>query len=206
MLENINTQIVMTVIIAVMGMSLFFGVFWLFQRYQVVKLSVGWDFINSFVAVKRRRNFDLVLRIKSPAGKEEYQFVKQSPIINYDWTMKGQKVKKSVIFDERAVDYMNGTPVLNVTPLDIRPIDRDTGLLVNVPSEIIEKLAVDSSRSAEGEEKKDKLIKTLIYAIIGMGVIFFIALTYINQTNSDLQVQLAQCSIELGKSATVIAG
>jgi len=101
---------------------------------------------------------------------------------------------------------LNGIPILNVTPNDIRPMDRETGLLVNIPSELIDKLAVDSSKNIENEMKKDKNMKMLIYGLVGMGVLFIIGLSYINQTNMEIQGELLRCTVELGKSATVIAG
>ncbi len=180
--------------------------YWVFIKFNRVKASVGWDFIDSLGKVKKGvKGFDLVLRIKSQAGRETYMPIKHMPVIEYPYIVKGEEVKRFVIYDERAVDYLNGIPVLNVSPNDIRPIDRESGLLVNIPSEIIEKLAVDSAKTAENEAQKEKLVKYLIWAIIGIAVLFFIAITYINQTNSELQIQLATCSIELGKSATIIA-
>lgn len=181
--------------------------YWVFIKFNRVKASVGWDFIDSLGKVKKGvKGFDLVLRIKSQAGRETYMPIKHMPVIEYPYIVKGEEVKRYVIYDERAVDYLNGIPILNVSPNDIRPIDRETGLLVNIPSEIIEKLAVDASKTAEQEAMKEKLMKYLIWGLIGMAILFIIAISYINQTNGDLQVQLASCSIELGKSATIIAG
>lgn len=206
MLENINKEQVILIAQLIGFMVVVFGLMWGFTKYNNVKNSVGWGFISSISAVKRRNKFDLVLRIKSPAGKEDYLFVKQSPIIKYPYRENGKDVEKSVIYDEKAIDYLNGCPILNVTPLDIRPIDRDTGLFVTIPGEIIEKLAVDSSRNAEEKEKYDKERKMMIYALIGMCALFIIAISYLNQTNSELQQQLAQVTIEAVKSANVIAG
>ncbi len=206
MFENINAGQAILIAKLIGFMVVTFGLLWGFTKYNSVKNSVGWKFINSIASVKRRNLYDLVLRIKSPAGKEEYQFVKQSPIIKYKYFENGKEVMKSVIYDERAVDYLNGCPILNVTPLDIRPIDRETGLFVTVPGEIIEKLAVDSSRSVEGDLKQDKERKLFIYALIGMCVLFILGLSYLNQTNSELQTQLAQITIEAAKNANVIAG
>ena len=137
---------------------------------------------------------------------ESYFPTKNTPIIEYEVLENGKKVKKYVIYDERSVDYLNGIPILNVTPNDIRPMDRETGLLVNIPSELIDKLAVDSSKNIENEMKKDKNMKMLIYGLVGMGVLFIIGLSYINQTNMEIQGELLRCTVELGKSATVIAG
>lgn len=206
MLENINSEQVILIAQLIGFMVVVFGLMWGFTKYNNVKNSVGWGFISSIAAVKRRNKFDLVLRIKSPAGKEDYLFVKQSPIIKYPYRENGKDVEKSVIYDEKAIDYLNGCPILNVTPLDIRPIDRDTGLFVTIPGEIIEKLAVDSSRNAEEKEKYDKERRMMIYALIGMCALFIIAISYLNQTNSELQQQLAQVTIEAVKSANVIAG
>ena len=184
-----------------------YALFWVFMRFNRVKASVGWQFIDSMGKVKKGQGgFDLVLRIKSQAGRESYQFVKHTPLIEYPYVVKGEKVKKLVIYDERAVDYLNGIPVLNVTPNDIRPIDRETGLLVNIPSEIIEKLSVDSSKTAEQEAMNNKTIKILIWTIVGMAILFILGLAYINQTNSEIQTALMQCTVELGRSATIIAG
>jgi hypothetical protein len=153
-----------------------------------------------------RGQCDLVLEIISQSGRRTYRAVTQSPIIDYTYKENGKDIKKGVIFDERAVEFLNGVPILKCTPLDIRPIDRDTGILVNIPSEMIDKLAVDSSKLAENEAKYDKERKMLIYALIGMAVLFIIAISYINQTNTELQQDLARITIEAAKSATVIGG
>lgn len=189
------------------GLALCVGGFWAYNKYLLVKQSVGWNFITSIGLVRRGvQGSDLILEIVNQSGKRIYKNVSQSPIINYDHMEKGKLVKKGVIYDERAVERLNGLPVLKCTPVDIRPIDRETGLLVNIPSELIDKLAVDSSKSAENEAKHDKERKMLIYALVGMCVLFLFALTYINQTNADLQVQLASATVNAVKSATVIAG
>ena len=184
-----------------------YGTWWVYMKYNYIKSSVGWKFIEALGKTKKGiGGKDLTLRIKSPAGKELYESVKHQAIIEYEYLERGKKVKKYVIYDERAVDYLNGIPILNVTPLDIRPIDRETGILVNIPSEIIDKLAVDSSKTAEGEAKKDKNLKLLIYGMVAMGILFLLTMTYINQTNTELQGQLAKCSINLAKTAVVITG
>ena len=181
--------------------------FWGYNKYLQVKQSIGWNFVTSVALVKRgAQGSDLVLEIVNQSGKRTYQNVSQCPIINYEHMEKGVLVKKGVIYDERAVERINGIPVLKCSPVDIRPIDRETGLLVNIPSELIDKLAVDSAKSAENENKNDKERKLMIYALIGMCVLFLLALTYINQTNADLQIQLASASINAAKTATVIAG
>lgn len=184
-----------------------YAVFWVFVRFNRVKSSVGWKFIDAMGKVKKGiGGNDLVLRIKSQAGRESYLYTKHTPVIEYPYISRDENVKRYVIYDERAVDYLNGIPVLNVSPNDIRPIDRETGLLVNIPSEIIEKLSVDSAKTAENEAKKDKQMKMLLYTIVGMAVLFIIAVSYINQTNSELQVKLATCVIDAGKSAIITAG
>ena len=181
--------------------------FWGYNKYLQVKQSIGWNFVRSVALVKRGvQGSDLVLEIVNQSGKRIYQNVSQCPIINYEHMEKGVLVKKGVIYDERAVERINGIPVLKCSPVDIRPIDRETGLLVNIPSELIDKLAVDSAKSAENENKHEKERKLMIYALIGMCVLFLLALTYINQTNADLQIQLASSTINAAKTATVIAG
>jgi len=183
------------------------AVFYGFYKWNLVKKSIGWKMVDTLGKVKLGiGGNDIVLRIKSPTGKEYYETAKHSPYIEYEFFTKGKKCKKGVIYDERAVDSMNGIKILNVTPNDIRPIDRETGLLVNIPSELIEKLAVDSSKTAENEAMKDKQMKMLIYGLVGMAVLFIVALSYINTTNSELQVQLAQCTINSVKSAIVTTG
>lgn len=204
-LENVDPEMVKNVVVIIGFLAFGYGGWKVFSMYNRVKISVGWKFIDAMGKVKNSLSqFDLVLRVKSPAGREEYIQVKQSPLIEYLYFQKGKKVKKLVIYDERAVDYLNGIPILTVTPNDIRPIDRETGLLVNIPGEIIDKLAVDSARTAEMEAEKAKYMKMLVYTIIAMAVLFFVALTYINQTNAELQQQLAQMSIEMARSVTVI--
>ena len=183
------------------------GGWYVYDKWNKVKRSVGWKFIDALGNVKfGRKGHDIALRIKSLSGRESYFPTKNTPIIEYEVLENGKKVKKYVIYDERSVDYLNGIPILNVTPNDIRPMDRETGLLVNIPSELIDKLAVDSSKNIENEMKKDKNMKMLIYGLVGMGVLFILGLSYINQTNMEIQGELLRCTVELGKSATVIAG
>ena len=190
-----------------LGLVTLAGLFWMYNKYTLVKQSVGWNFINSMGGVKRGfKGLDIVLEIVSQSGKRRYIPSTQTPIINYNTLEKGEEVKKGVIYDERAVERINGIPILKCTPIDIRPIDRETGLLVNIPSELIDKLAVDASKSAENEAKKDKQMKILIYGLVGMAVLFIVALSYINQTNAELQIKLAEATIDAAKSATVIAG
>lgn len=178
-------------------------VMYVWTKYNYIKRTVGWDFINSMGKVKMG-NQDLVLRIKLPSGKEQYQFVKISPLIEYTINQNGKEFNRNVIYDERAVDRLNGIPILNCSPEDVRPIDRETGLFVKIPSEVMIKLAVDSSKTYEDQIKNDKLVKMLIWGLIGSVILVIIGISYINQTNSELQVQLAQCAIDLGKSATVV--
>jgi len=201
-----NSQIIQ--ILTMSGLFIGMGIaFYGFYLWNLVKKSIGWKMVKSLGRVKLGLGGqDLTLRIKSLAGRESYLPIKQSPVIEYEYLENGKKVKKYVIYDERAVDYLNGIPILNVSPNDIRPIDRETGLLVNIPSEIIDKLAVDSSKTAENEALNNKTIKMLIYALIGMAILFIIALSYINQTNMDLQATLARVTAESIKSATVIVG
>jgi len=181
------------------------GGYYIYDKWNKVKKSVGWKFIDSLGNVRLgRKGHDIALRIKSLSGRESYVPTKNKPIIEYEYLENGKMVKKYVIYDERAVDYLNGIPILNVTPNDIRPMDRETGLLVNIPSELIDKLAVDSSKNIENEMRKDKNMKMLIYGLIGMGILFILGLSYINQTNMDVQKELLRCTVELGKSATVI--
>lgn len=187
--------------LALMGVGLYF-----LNKIQQVKKSVGWGYVSSLAKIKNGLSQqDLVLEIVSQSGRRTHIPVTQKPIIEYTYKENGKDVKKGVIFDERAVEFINGVPVMKCTPLDIRPIDRDTGLLVNIPSEMIDKLAVDSSKLAENEAKYDKERKMLIWALIGMAVLFIIALSYINQTNTELQSELARVTIDAAKSATVIA-
>jgi len=189
-------------VLAILGLGM-----WAWMKINQVKRSVGWGFIKSVAKIKSGRGqCDLVLEIISQSGRRTYRAVTQSPIIDYTYKENGKDIKKGVIFDERAVEFLNGVPILKCTPLDIRPIDRDTGILVNIPSEMIDKLAVDSSKLAENEAKYDKERKMLIYALIGMAVLFIIAISYINQTNTELQQDLARITIEAAKSATVIGG
>lgn len=179
-------------------------VMYVWTKYNYIKRTVGWDFINSMGRVKLG-NQDLVLRIKLPSGKEDYQFTKISPLIEYKYLQNGKELQRSVIYDERAVDRLNGIPILNCSPEDVRPIDRETGLFVKIPSEVMIKLAVDSSKTYENELKNDKLVKMLVWGLIGSVILVIIGISYVNQTNSELQVQLATCALDLGKSATVIA-
>jgi hypothetical protein len=205
MIENIDSEMIKQIGILIGFCILSYGVFFVWQKYNFVKKSVGWNFINSLARVKNSLSEnDLVLEITSQSGKRIFEPVKQTPIIRYTVRYQGKNVLKSVIYDERAVEYLNGIPVLKCTPNDIRPIDRETGLLVNIPPEILEKLAVDSSKTAEGEEKANKIIKMLIWGLIGAVILFLIGMTYLNQTTAEVQTELMRCTLELGKSVTVI--
>lgn len=204
MIENINLEQVKQISIMVGVLAGLWLVFFVWNKYNYVKRSVGWNFINSLAKVKGIGENDLVLEITSQSGKRTFTPVKQTPIIKYEIKYKGKDIQKSVIYDERAVEYLNGIPVLKCTPNDIRPIDRETGLLVNIPPEILEKLAVDSSKTAEGEAKKDKITKMLIWGLIGTVILFLIGMTYLNQTTAEVQTELMRCTVELGRSVTVI--
>jgi len=171
-----------------------------------IKQSVGWNFINTMAQIKMPGSKDLALRVKSPAGKEYYIPVTHQPLIKYKFKENGKEVEKLVLYDIKAVDYLNGIPILNVTPLDIRPLNKDLGTIVNMPPEVIQKLVTDSTKDPKIQEMKDKNLRILIYGLVGMGVVFIIGITYINQTNAELQTELAKCAIELGRSVTVIGG
>lgn len=207
MFENINIEMIkqigLLLGVVIVGGFIFYG----WQKYNFVKRSVGWNFINSLAKVKGGMGEnDLVLEITSQSGKRIFVPVKQTPIIKYEIKFKGKEISKSVIYDERAIEFLNGIPILKCTPHDIRPIDRETGLLVNIPPEILEKLAVDSSKTIEGQEKRDKLMKMLIWGLIGAVILFFLGMTYLNQTTAEVQTELMKCTLELGKSVTVIGG
>lgn len=188
------------------GLLLAFGlVMYGYIKYNYVRRSIGWQFVDSIAKVKLGvGGCDLVLRIKHPSGKEEYQFVKQTKVISYQIKVKNEDVDKLVIFDGRAVDRLNGCPILTVTPNDIRPIDRETGLCVDIPSEIIIKLITDSTKTAEGQSKMDKNMKMLIYGLIAAVILTILGLSYINQTNADTMLLLKQCLVESAKTVTVI--
>ena len=204
MIENINLEQIKQISIMVGFLAVCWGVIFVWNKYNFVKRSVGWNFIDSLARVKGIGENDLVLEITSQSGKRTYLPVKQTPILKYEILYKGEKIDKSVVYDERAVEYLNGIPVLKCTPNDFRPIDRETGLLVNIPPEILEKLAVDSSKTAEGEAKKDALTKMLIWGLIGAVILFLIGMTYLNQTTAEVQMELMKCTIDLGKSVTII--
>lgn len=178
-------------------------VMYIFYIRNQVKMSVGWNFVKSMSKVKMSAN-DLVLRIKSPSGKEYYQASKINSIIEYDYyTDTNKKIKKMVLYDPKTVDYLNGIPILNVTPSDIRPIDRDLGTLINIPTEVIKKLITDSTKDPKHDADKAKYDKVLIYSLIGVCILFILGLSYLNQTNAELQNELMRLTIEMGKSATI---
>jgi len=176
-----------------------------FNKYMYVKRTIGWNFVDSIAKVKfSLKEFDLVLRIVHPSGAEEYQFVKQTKIISYKIKIRGEEVIKAVIFDARAVNRINGVPILSVSPNDIRPIDRETGLNVDIPGEVVLKLIADATKTAEDQAKRDKLVTMVLWGA-GIGIVLFIlGMAYINQTNAELQVKLMECTINLGKSAVVV--
>jgi len=182
-----------------------FGVFaFVFYKWNQVKRSIGWKVVRALGDVKMGiGSSDIVLRIKHTSGKEELTPTKVSPIINYYIKEKGEDIKKGVIYDERAVDRLNGIPILSCTPKDIRPIDRETGLLVNIPPEIMDKLAVDSSKTIEGDMKKEKYIKWLIIGLVVTVILVVIGLQYINQANTATVTKLAACYAQQHASAVI---
>lgn len=178
-------------------------IFYIVYLRNQIKLSVGWNFISALSKVKMTSK-DLILRIKSPSGKEIYQPSKISNVIEYDFMDdNNKKQKKMVLFDPKALDYLNGIPILNVSPSDIRPIDRDLGTLNNMPTEVIRKLITDATKDPKHDAEKAKYDKFLIWAVIGMGILFIVGMTYLNQTNAELQNELMRLTIEMGKSATI---
>lgn len=178
-------------------------IFYIVHLRNQIKLSVGWNFISALSKVKMTSK-DLILRIKSPSGKEIYQPSKISNVIEYDFMDdNNKKQKKMVLFDPKALDYLNGIPILNVSPSDIRPIDRDLGTLNNMPTEVIRKLITDATKDPKHDSEKAKYDKFLIWAVIGMGILFIVGMTYLNQTNAELQNELMKLTIEMGKSATI---
>lgn len=186
------------------GYLVVFGlILYTFNMRSKVVNSVGWNFINSYSKTRINKNKDLLLRIKSPSGKEYYEAVKQSPIIKYKYMENNKNVEKQVIYDPKAVATLNGISVMNVTPADIRPLDADLGTLVNVPSEVILNLISNSTKDPKTEENKAKHDKMLIYGLIGMGLLMIVGLSYLGQNNMETMDALRQCTIDAGKSATV---
>jgi len=176
--------------------------FYIINLRNKVKTSVGWNFIDNF-SKSKFGNKDLLLRIKSPTGKEYYQSVKQEPLIKYHYFDNDKKIEKSVIYDPKSVDNFNGIPVMNVSPADIRPLDRDLGTLINIPHEVIKKLVTDSTKDPKNEVNKAKYDKLLIYGLVGMGICLVIGLSLINQTNAEVQQELLRCTVELGRNAVI---
>lgn len=177
-----------------------------YYYYNMIKVSVGWNFIKSMGKAKMMASRGvIVLRIKHLSGIEEYKTAKTGRIIDYNYIDRDQEIKKSVIYDSRAVDYLNGIPILTCTPADIRPIDRDTGLFVNIPPEIINKLAVDSAKTAESEKENQHLKKMMMYGTIGIAICMILAFSYFNNEVVTANEAVRACYTAAGKSATIIA-
>lgn len=176
-------------------------VFYIFQKYTEVKNSVGWNFVSSLGKVKKNLNKGLiVLRVKHPSGNEEYKIAKTAPSIKYTIEEDDKKVQKKDIYDESAVDKLNGIPILNVNPYDINPINRNTGLKVDVNPEVINKLAVDSTYEAESDQSQRKLVSTVIKGTIAAGVIMLLVFSYLYQQNVECQRQFTEYVKENGKA------
>ena len=186
-------------------MVLFFVIMFFYTKYNYVNRTIGWNIVNSMAQVKNNRTEkDLMLRIKTPSGKESYLPVKQSPKIDYQYKEESKDYKKTVLYDMKAQTYLNGVPILDVSPYDIRPINRYTGLYVNIDPNVTTKLITDSTKNPEKDKEKEKLVK---YMLIGGAIIivgFIVAISYMNTSNTELVGKLAVCYADMGRSVTVI--
>ena len=179
--------------------------FWMAGK---VKKAVGFDFLNAMHKAKMaaiKNKPVAVLRIRDLAGNESYQTVEVSEYMKYKYQQNGKPVEKAVIYDERAVTIWNGVKVLNVSPVSIFPIDRNTGLYVNINPELTNKVVTDSGKTAETEKGNKEMMKQLFWiaAICIGGTI--LAISYFSENQSACYETLGRVYETAKTSATIVA-
>ena len=175
--------------------------------WGIINKTFGYNMLKTLLKTKllAQKGF-LLLEIKHRSGAREYQTVKQSPVIFYTVNENNKPKKKVVFFDPKAIDYIQNIPVLSVSPNEVRPIDRDTGLVVNIPGEYIDKLAKDTALDYETDKNNNNIIKQVIWGIIGVGIVLILAVSYMYGNITDLNTQILVCERALAESATIIGG
>jgi hypothetical protein len=174
----------------------------------LIKKSVGFDFVKALSKAKMaglKNKSVIVLRIRDLSGNELYQTHEVSEVIIYKFKQNSEFLEKVVIYNERAVTMWNGIKILNVSPASVLPIDRDTGLYVNINPELTNKIITDSGKTAQSDKDTKELMKTGLYlgAILLLATIVAISYFYDNQV--DLMGKLEAC-YKVGSSvATIVA-
>lgn len=174
----------------------------------LIKKSVGFDFVKSLSKAKMAslKNVSvIVLRIRDLAGNEVYQTHEVTELIKYKYKQNGTNLEKCVIYNERAVTLWNGIKILNVSPSSVLPIDRDTGLHVNVNPELTNKIVTDSGKTAESDKSSKDLMKQFIWAIAIILIATIVAISYMNQNQNDIMQDLKACYATGKTAATIIA-
>jgi len=179
-----------------------------FYLIGLINKSVGFSFIKALAKAKvmgLKNQSVIVLRIRDLSGTEIYDVKDVSEFIKYKFKQNGKQLEKAVIYNERAITLWNGIKILNVSPSSILPIDRDTGLYVNINPELTNKIVTDSGKTAESEKSNKELMKQFLWlaAIVIVGTI--IAISYMYDANIDTVDQLKACYAAGQTSATIIA-
>lgn len=183
------------------------GLFLVNYLYTIMNKTFGFKFLRHLMKSKilSGKGF-LMLEIKHRSGAREYQTVKQSPIIKYKFKENDKEKEKLVLYDPKAIDYIAGIPVLSCSTNSVLPIDRETGLSVYIPPELIDKLAKDNAMDYEARENHSKIIKQFIWGIGIVAVVFLLSISYMYGNVSDLTAQLLVCERTLAQSATIVGG
>ena len=192
--------------LATLGMISFVYCLYLLGK---IKKSVGFDFMNAVAKAKMlgmKNSSVVVLRIRDLVGNEQYTVKEASEFIQYSHKQNGQDIVKNVIYDERAVTIWNGVKVLNVSPISILPVDRDTGSYVNINPELTNKIVTDAGKTSESEKDKKEMMKHLLWltGIVIVGLILVVSYFYQNQV--ELMNDLKMCYAGAKGAATIIAG
>jgi len=182
--------------------GLFILVIWM--NGLIVK-TFGYGFLKSLITARHnsQKGF-IVLEIKHRSGARQFVATKQSPLINYTIKENKKEKNKIVIYDPRAVDHIMNIPILSCSPNEIRPIDRDTGLLVNIPGEMLDKLAKDATLDYQANNDYQKLLRMVLWGagIVMVGVLLMVSYMWGNIV--DLNSQLIAAERLAAQSATII--
>lgn len=191
--------------IKILGVASFMGCLYLLS---LVKKSVGWSFARALSKAKMsalKNKSVIILRIRDLAGAEVYETKEVSELITYSFKQNGKMLDKVVIYNERAVTMWNGIKILNVSPSSVLPIDRDTGLYVNVNPELTNKIVTDSGKTAESEKSHKELLKNFIWFGALVLVATVVAISFMYDANIDTVEELKACYAAGKTSATIIA-
>lgn len=171
--------------------------------YDLIRVF-GINNLKLFVEAKKKKK-KIALRIFNLSGKEEYEIADVNNFIKYKTKIADKELDKGVIYDDRALSNFCGIPILNCNQNDVRPINFKTGLNVNVPGDVINKLAIDSVRGYDEKDQKDKDLRNfVIKGMIVVGVILIVGLSYIADNMSTSPAELAGICENLYQSTPII--